>query len=221
LTKRRKRREPCAASDILGLVGKLLFLLPALVWAQSPAEIRIRPVSPEWQIVSAWMPGHREAVRTVPAGQYVPQLTPSPASDGSAPTVVLTVCEALSNLDRLNFETVVIVGIFKSGMDETLRQDCPRQIVTAEVSWPNAIGLSNPAEAPEALRDQIEKKRAELIAAYSQEAKPRPERVVGLYGRLASPSGLTSVSCCRSSVETTIPPARLFGLAERDLRVIR
>lgn len=203
------------------LVGKLLFLLPALAWAQSPPEIRIRPVNPGWQIVSAWMPGHREIVQAIPAEQHAPQLTPSPASEHPGATAVLTVCEALSSLDRHNLETVVLVGIFKSGMDETLRQDCPRQLVTDEVSWPNAIGLSNAASPPDALRDQIEQKRAELIASYSPEAKPRSERVVGLYGRLASPSGLTSVPCCRGSIETTIPPARLFGLPERDLRVIR
>jgi hypothetical protein len=167
------------------------------------------------------MPGHREAVEATPAGQHTPPLTPPPVSEHAAATAVLTVCEALSSLDRRNLETVVLVGIFKSGMDETLRQDCPLQLVTAGVSWPNSIGLSNPAPPPDAFRDQIEKKRAQLIAGYSPEAKPRPERVVGLYGRLASPSGLTSVSCCQGSVETTIPPARLFGLAERDLRVIR
>jgi hypothetical protein len=202
-------------------VGKLLFLLPVLLSAQTP-ETRVRPVDPGWKIISTWMPGHREAVTAVSLEQPTPHLTTSSSSLPPAPeSRVLTVCEALSDLNRYNLGTIVIVGIFKSGMDETLRQDCPRQLVTAEVSWPNAIGLTHAASPPDALRDQIEKKRVELIAAYSPEAKPRPERVVGLYGRLASPSGLTGVACCRGSVETNIPPARLFGLAEQDLRVIR
>ena len=52
---------------------------------------------------------------------------PTPALEISKPHV-LTVCEALEGWDRYNLETVVIVGIFKSGMDEneTLRQDCAR-----------------------------------------------------------------------------------------------
>jgi hypothetical protein len=201
-------------------VGKLLFLLPALTWAQAPPEIRIRPVDSGWQIVSAWTPGHREVVKAIQSDAPPPNLTPPPEQP-SAPASVLTVCEALNGLDRFNLDTVVIVGIFKSGMDETLRQDCPNQLLSGEVAWPNSIGLTTAANPPERFTKEIEKKRAQLIASYPREAKPRSERVVGLYGRLASPSGLTSVPCCRGSVETTIPPARLFGLAERDLRVIR
>jgi hypothetical protein len=197
-----------------------MFLLPVLAWAQTPAEIRIRSVDSGWKIVSAWLPGHREVVKAIQADASPPNLTPPP-DQPSAPEGVLTVCEALSGLDRLNLGTVVIVVIFKSGMDETLRQDCPNQLVTGEVEWPNAIGLTNAANPPDRFTKEIEKKRAQLIAAYPTEAKPRPERVVGLYGRLASPTGLTTVPCCRGSVETTIPPARLFGLAERDQRVIR
>lgn len=201
-------------------MGRLLFFLPLLTWAQTPAEIRIRPVDGGWKIVSAWLPGHREVVRAIQAEASPPPLAPLP-DQPSSPVSVLTVCEALNGLDRVNLDTVVIVGIFKSGMDETLRQDCPNQLVTGEVAWPNSIGLTNPANPPDRFTKEIEKKRAELISGYPTEAKPRPERVVGLYGRLASPMGLTSVPCCRGSVETTIPPARLFGLAERDQRVIR
>jgi hypothetical protein len=202
-------------------VGKLLFLLPVLTWAQPPAEIRIRPVNSGWKIVSAWLPGHREVVNAIQADASPANFPPPSAKSASSPATVLTVCEALNSLDRLNLDTVVIVGIFKSGMDETLRQDCPNQIVSGEVAWPNAVGLTNPANPPDRFTKEIQEKRAQLIAGYPAEAKPRPERVVGLYGRLASPAGLTSVPCCHGSAETSIPPARLFGLVEQDLRVIR
>ena len=104
---------------------------------------------------------------------------------------------------------------------ETLRQDCPNQLVTGEVAWPNAIALTNPSEPTVSFRDQIEKKMAELIAGYSAESKPRTERVVGLYGIFVSPSGLALAPCCRGAVETSMAPARLVGVAEHDFRVIR
>jgi hypothetical protein len=207
------------------VVARLLFLLPVLMWAQTPAEIRLRVVDSHWSIVSAWTPGQREAVKAVRVDAAQAGVTPVEFPRVAAPPFarvsVLTVCEALDGRDHYNLDTVVIVGIFKSGTDETLRQDCPRQLVTGEVAWPNAVALSNPGTPPENLRDEIEKKRAEVIASYPREAQPRYERVVGLYGLLASPSGLSSVPCCRGSVETTIAPARLFGLGERDLRVIQ
>jgi hypothetical protein len=196
------------------------------MWAQTRAEIRVHSVSPDWNIVSAWRPELRETVNAVrvDAKQEAipPAESPNVYAQAHLAVTVLTVCEALEGRDRFNFLYVVIVGIFKSGMDETLRQDCPHQLLTGEVAWPNAIALSNAAAPPEELREEIEKKRAAFIASYPKEAQPRSERVVGLYGRLASPAGLTSVSCCRGSVETTIAPARLFGSAlERDFRVIQ
>jgi hypothetical protein len=206
-------------------VGRLLFLLPPVLWAQAPAELRIRSVNPVWNVVSAWTPEYRETVKAVRVDALqeaiAPREFPNIYAQAHLAVTVLTVCEALENRDRFNFLDVVIVGIFKSGMDETLRQDCPHQLVTGEIAWPNAIALSNAASPPEDLRVEIEKKRAQVIASYPPEAHPRSERVVGLYGRLASPTGLTSVPCCQGSVETTIAPARLFGLAERDFRVIQ
>jgi hypothetical protein len=131
------------------------------------------------------------------------------------------VCEALENRESISYQRVVIVGIFKSGMDETLRLDCSAQLVTGEVGWPSSIGLTRPSMPPESLRDEVEKKRAEVLKSGPPGAQPRPERVVGLYGIFISLDGLTKAPCCSATVETVLPPARLFGLSEKDFRVIR
>jgi hypothetical protein len=138
-------------------------------------------------------------------------------------TPVLTVCEALmGDLGaRCNVGPVVIVGIFKSGMDDTLRLDCPFQLVTGEVGWPSSVGLNRPSMPPDVLRDRIETKRQEVLRSGPPGAQPRPERVVGLYGGFHSLADLTSAPCCSSAVETALPPARLFGIGEKDLGVIR
>jgi hypothetical protein len=103
----------------------------------------------------------------------------------------------------------------------SLRLDCPFQLVTGEVGWPSSIGLTRPSQAPDALREEVEKKRQEVLKSGPPGAQPRPERVVGLYGIFVAPAGLASAPCCSAAVETTLPPARLFGVAEKDLRVIR
>lgn len=137
-------------------------------------------------------------------------------------TLVLTVGEALKGgLGYPCSHPVVIIGIFKSGMDETLRLDCPTQLVSGDVGWPSAIGLTNPSPPPEALRAEIEKKRQEVLKSSPPEAPLRPERLVGLCGYLVSPAGLTTAACCTAQVETVLPPARLFGVTETDRRVIR
>ncbi len=137
------------------------------------------------------------------------------------PIPVLTVCEAFDRRDPLSYQRVVIVGIFKSGMDETLRLDCPTQLASGDVGWPSAIGLTRPSQPPESLRDEIEKKRQEVIKSSPPEAPLRPERVVGLYGVFVSLAGLTAQPCCKAPIETVLPPARLFGMGATDLRVIR
>ena len=264
-----RRRKPIVSSgDILRSVGRLLFLLPAMIWAQTPSggvhgltfdpigtkivslkaqlhsverppfaasvrsdslgQFRFNEIDPGWYILSAVAAGFRQlakairvdAGKDIDAGQLHLPIEPNPLLKFE--THVLTVCEALEGWDRYNMETVVIVGIFKSGMDETLRQDCTRQLKTGEVAWPNAIALSNAATPPDKLRAEIEKKRDQVLAGYPAGAQPRSERVVGLYGRLASLAGLTSVPCCGGSVETTIAPARLLDPSEReDFSVIR
>jgi hypothetical protein len=133
----------------------------------------------------------------------------------------MTVCEALKNRDQSDFNPVVIVGIFKSGLDETLRQDCPNQLVTGDIGWMSAIALTRPTDPPESLRPEIEKKRQIILNSGPPGAHPRPERVTALYGRLVSPSGLTSIPCCTALVEINAAPARLIGLDERDFRVLR
>jgi hypothetical protein len=105
-------------------------------------------------------------------------------------------------------------------MDETLRLDCPTQLVAGEVGWPSSIGLTRPSMPPDALRDKIEQKRQEILKSGPPGAQPRPERVIALYGKFAIPAGLTNAPCCSAAVETVLPPARLFGAAEKDLRVI-
>lgn len=134
---------------------------------------------------------------------------------------VLAVCEALENRDTISYKRVVIVGIFKSGMDETLRLDCPFQLVTGEIGWPSSIGLTHPSSPPDSFSEEIERKRQEILKSGPPGSQPRPERVVALAGIFVAPAGLTAGPCCRAPVETNLPPARLFGVGEKDLRVIR
>ena len=191
-------------------------------------EFEFQDVVPGWYILSAFAPGFRESVGSVhvqaqgSAGVGAIPLQPMQVTDRPAP--VLTVCEALRRMARYTHAPAVIVGIFKSGMDDTLRLDCGFQLDAGGVGLPNSIGLTGPAIPPDSLRDEVELKRAEVLKSGPPGAQPRPERVVGLYGIFVAVSGiaLTSVPCCGPSpVETTFPPARLFGVAEKDLRVIR
>jgi hypothetical protein len=237
-------------------VRRLLFLLPILAWAQAPtgsvhavavdhagavipaAEIRTHSTeAPDRNIASITAQGFREAVRAIHPGQdlgdVVLDVWPFPIgvltvgeSTPPPPPTVLTVCEALEKRDRFDQMRVVIVGIFKSGLDETLRQDCPSQLVTGDIGsgqigWMSAIALTRPTDPPESLRAEIEKKRAVILKSGPPGAQPRPERVVALYGRLVSPSGLTSIPCCTAPIEIQAAPARLVGLDERDFRVLR
>jgi len=182
-------------------------------------------VSPGWYVLSSIAPDFQESVRAVhvqaqgaaDAGAIL--LQPMKVTDRPAP--VLTVCEALSRMARYTHAPAVIVGIFKSGMDETLRLDCSFQLMTGEVGWPSSIGLTRPSQPPDALRDKVEQKRQEILKSGPPGATPRVERIVGLYGIFAAPAGLTSAPCCSAAIETTLPPARLFSVAEKDLRVIR
>lgn len=106
-------------------------------------------------------------------------------------------------------------------MDETLRLDCPIELVSGDVGWPSSIGLNKVDSPPENLRDQIEAKRQQILKAAPPNAPLRPERVVGLYGQFVALAGLAATKCCSSQVQTSLPPARLFGMHETDLRVIR
>lgn len=185
-------------------------------------------VAAGWYVLAAWRPGFHELVKAIHAegdvdvgamNLGVPPRTASRPPQADIPA--LTVCEALDRRESLVFRPIVIVGVFKSGMDETLRLDCPEQLVSGAVGWPSAIGLTNPLPPPEALRAEIEKKRQEVLKSSPPEAPLRPERVVGLYGYFASVAGLTAAPCCKAPVETVLPPARLFSIGATDLRVIR
>ena len=154
----------------------------------------------------------------VDAGALKPSAVPRKAQ--SEPQIV-TVCEALERRAALAYQSCVIVGIFKSGMDETLRLDCPMQLMSGDLGWPSSIGLTRPIQAPDQFRARVEKKRQEVIKSSPPEAPLRPERVVGLYGIFVPLQGLSAAPCCRAPVETVHPPARLFGMGEIDLSVIR
>ena len=193
----------------------------------SDGEFEFRNIAPGWYILSCGMAHYfLEMVRAVRVEGDTPTDVGSlplllELQAQQQPVPVLTVCEALENRDTVRLRPAVIVGIFKSGMDETLRLDCPTQLVTGEVGWPSSIGLAGPATPPESLRGEVEKKRADILKSGPPGAQPRPERVVGLYGVFVAPLGFANVPCCKTSVETVLPPARLFGVAETDLRVIR
>jgi hypothetical protein len=204
----------------------------------SQGQFEFLDVPPGWYILYFAANGFRETVHAIHVVDGPNEVGPIDARIGlcseSAATVtcgsaddclrripVLSVCEALESGPSSCPWKVVIVGIFKSGMDDTLRLDCPFQLVTGEVGWPSSIGLTRPSQPPELLREEIEKKRQEVLKSGPPGAQPRPERVVGLYGIYRSAAGLTRAPCCSAAVEATLPPARLFGVAEKDLRVIR
>ena len=181
-------------------------------------------LTPGWYILAASSDQSPEAVKAVKVlpGQDVNAGEWTATTLRSVPHAVrvMTVCEALA--DRAaRITPAIIVGIFKSGMDQTLRQDCPNQLMSGEVGWASAIALSGSTEPPDQYRAQIQKKKLEIYASYPSEAKPRPERLIGLYGVLVMPGGLTSAPCCHAKVETTMAPARLIGVDEKDYRVIR
>jgi hypothetical protein len=176
-----------------------------------------------WYILSLSMFGYRQTVTAVKV-ERIAEVDFSGGLlilQGRRPTPVLSVCDALDQREALNGQPTVIVGIFKSGMDETLRLDCPTQLVTGGIGWPSAVGLTKVDNVPDALRNEVEKKRQEILKGSPPEAPLRPERVVGLYGVFVSLAGLSSAKCCSASVETPLPPARLVGITETDLRVIR
>lgn len=191
--------------------------------ADAAGKFAFPKVPAGWYILSASIPGSEiaQAVRVDSELDIGPLNFPNAPRSAQSGISVLTVCEALENRDTIGYQRVVIVGIFKSGMDETLRLDCPFQLVTGEVGWPSSIGLTRPSMPPDSLGEAVEKKRAEVLKTGQPGAQPRPERVVGLYGIFVAPVGLAGALCCRAAVETTFPPARLFGVAEKDLRVIR
>ena len=161
-------------------------------------------VAAGWYILSASSAFQFPAARCALGRSRADTGTP-PISDPSLPPPAFRLDpKARTRADRLRhrwqaatysrYQRVVIVGIFKSGMDETLRMDCPFQLVTGEVGWPSSIGLTAPLPVPDALRDEVEKKRQEVLKSGPPGAQPRPERVVGFYGIFVSPADLSQRS---------------------------
>jgi hypothetical protein len=196
---------------------------PMNATADRRGEFSFAGLADGWYILSLSMPGYREMVKVVhvQGGAEIDFSRRLLSLQGQHATPVLSVCEALDQREALIGQPAVIVGIYKSGMDETLRLDCPFELRSGEIGWPASIGLTHTAQAPDQFRDQIEKKRQEILSSAPPEAPLRPERVVGLYGRFVSLGGLNKAKCCSSPVETAYPPARLFGLNDTDLRVLR
>lgn len=153
-------------------------------------------------------PGYRRAAGTTKLSR---------ARKPQGPIQVLTVCEALDGRDRYDGQQVVIVGIFKSGLEETLRQDCPAQLATGGIGWLDAVALphspslagSSPVLEQSDIKKQIEQKKAQIR---SSDPPPRPERVMALHGFLDAPSGFTSVACpaCADLQQMDRAPVRLL-----------
>src|SRR5580658_8559027 len=103
--------------------------------AGSAGKFEFPSVSAGWYILSASAFGS-EIVKAVHVDASV-DIGPLDIPVGSMSVQdshpVLTVCEALENREELNHQRVLIVGIFKSGVDETLRLDCPFQVVSGEI----------------------------------------------------------------------------------------
>ena len=121
---------------------------------------------------------------------------------------VLTVCEALKEASGGPcHQLIVIVGIFKSGMDETLRLDCPEQLRFGR-NWMAERDRVDATFASLPMHCGTRSKRSgrEVIASAPPEAPLRPERVIGLYGSLC-PLPRCGHAVLRAPIETG-PPAR-------------
>ena len=98
--------------------------------------VRVPERSAGWYILSSSAPNFRDAVTAVrvpiQGNADAASLRLQPLGSTPRPVRVLTVCDILENRDIFTLQRVVIVGIFKSGMDETLRLDCPLQLVQAK-----------------------------------------------------------------------------------------
>src|SRR5579871_95241 len=212
---------------------------PFMEKAISQGRYEFLEVPPRWYILSIFSDGFGETVRAihvVEGANEMDRIDIRYTVCAESAESIMCRCEddffrahpVLSVREALEARTishclqeVVIVGIFKSGIDESLRLDCPFQRVTGEVGWPSSIGLTGALQPPSLLREKVEKKRQEILNSAQPGARPHPERVMGFYGFLGMPLGLTSAPCCSAAIETTFPPARLCGVGAQDLRVIR
>ena len=196
---------------------------PMSVTANPRGEFSFASLTDGWYILSLSMFGYRETVKAVHVDGSV-EVDFGPALlilQGRRATPVLSVCDALDQREALNGQPTVIVGIFKSGMDETLRLDCPIQLVSGDIGWPSSIGLTKARNVPDELRGEVEKKRQEILGG-----APRSAAAAGAGGRFIRSVRLAGRAHQRSLLQSCGRDRSPAGASVRcrmrqDLRVIR
>ena len=123
-----------------------------------------------------------------------------------APIRILTVCEALRNLDIYNFKLVIIVGRRVETDEGTwLDQRCSETLTTEGFTWPNLISVSVGAQTepppgpPKGFewdkRLLLRKAKTVKQTTPIRREPPYEEKLAAVYGRLESPRKLRGVFC--------------------------
>lgn len=185
---------------------------------------RLDLVKPAWYALKVVAPGFRETLKMVHVeagkeidlGRFPIELSgcddprvicdyfgPAPAPD---PIRILTVCEALRNLDSYNFKLVIIIGrLGRTDEGTWLDERCNENITTDGFVWPNIISVSVGAQTQPLSRPPKESawnKRLLLNKAKTvkqttpiRREPPYEEELAAVYGRLESPRKLRAVLC--------------------------
>jgi hypothetical protein len=162
---------------------------------------RIDDITPGWYLLSAKIPGFRQAIKAVriesdawlDTGDLVLPLSgcdePGVICDSVGPEPpppaiqILTVCEALRDRDAFYQRQVVLVSMLSG---DRLRQDCEARLRTGAFGWPNEIALTGGVTIPRDFKwdDRRIREKAATITR-------RPgDQLVAVFGRLASPAGI-------------------------------
>jgi hypothetical protein len=116
---------------------------------------------------------------------------------------VLTVCDALENLQTYNGKTVIIVGRSSTtGEGSWLDQECDRKLVTQSFTWPSSISTAYikrttapPPKLPEGFSWDVEALKQKLESV-KKKTRLRPDDVwLALYGRLETHDKLQVALC--------------------------